>query len=78
MEWWKNEIIEDWNNACSVYPVKFLSFIRVNCNACPVHPVGFMDLSYGVKFEVRKYFTREGAISTGERGFKRLIVAVRK
>jgi hypothetical protein len=34
--------------------------------ACPVHPVGFMDLSYGVKLEVRKHFIREGAISTGK------------
>jgi hypothetical protein len=39
--------------------------------ACHVHPVGFIDLSYGVKcdacpvkFEVRKYFTREGAYFT--------------
>ncbi len=45
---------EYWKNACPVYPVKFLSFIRVKCDACPV------------KFEVRKYFTGEGAISTGE------------
>jgi len=45
------------------------------CPACParkndcigVHPVGFMDLSYGMKFEVQKYFIRVGAISTGER-----------
>ena len=38
----------------------------MKCDACPVHPVGFMDLSYGVKFEARKHFTRAGAISTGE------------
>jgi len=35
---------------------------------CPVYPVGFMDLSYGVKFEVRKHFIREGAYFTGVLG----------
>ena len=40
----------------------------MKCDACPVHPVGFIDLSYGVKFEVRKHFIREGAYFTGVLG----------
>jgi len=34
--------------------------------ACPACPAGKNDRA-GVKFEARKYFTREGDISTGEK-----------
>jgi len=39
----------------------------VKCDACPACPAGKNDC-VGVKFEVRKHFTREGAYFTGVLG----------